>query len=996
MDFIIKKGVLNKYKSKNSDAVIPDSVTSIGDGAFRYCSGLASVIIPEGVTSIGDEAFYGCSSLTKVIIPESVTSIGNKAFYGCSSLTKVIIPESVTSIGNEVFYETPWWDSQEGVIKAGQVVIAYKGWEEEIVIPTGATSIGDRAFYGCSSLTKVIIPDSVTDIGKEAFSGCSRLISIAIPDWVRSIGDSAFSDCRKLTSITIPKCTTRIENWMFFNCSSLSCITIPKSVTSIGRGAFYACDGLLSMEIPDSVENIGNMAFYGCSSLKRITIPDSVRSIGEKVFFNCILLENIVFLGDKSNLGKLPFGEEECVGRGSQYGFPKGLKEKYYDLIPHLTDGTLKEYILETELWGKMTSVQQAKVFLSRQSKTLTQGYLKCINDNQLETLGKELEECLHKKPSVKECSAVALYMTGFKNKVPIEKLQTLYALLKPIKAASKALRTIEDDLVLMEKLGQKLTVDETVPPAERLVMERLIANKKTLKDLETLLKDYYRITYADLPPILDKNGKEIKPYVLSWLLLTHEKLYYGEPKIIETCSGVCQEAKEVLDELDEEIFQSALLELSKKFLRKYVNTNEKYLCYPICRYAGEALMDELTKEAAKWETTTSGKNAPPLLQFRTGCLYNDTRTAMRFAERYHDLDAYAKLRGTDADTLRDTVLSEFGLDETGKKKYDLGNTILEAALQDDLTISLYDQGAQKTVKSVPKKNADPEKYEAAKRDLADIRKNLKKVAKARNNALFENFLKGKEYGSENWKEINYTNPLLNMISRLLVWQQGIATFTLSSEGAIESTGKRYMINSTPIRLAHPMEMSKNEVEAWQKYFTSHGLKQPFSQMWEPVIDPKLISEDRYFGTVLPLIYFNGRDKHGIIGRGFKSYSGSFDVEFKDCNLELDSSVGRLLPADNWVKDYTYTLGKFSFTDYTRYTNHIVGILDGWTVEQRILKDDVSVIDNLDSFTLAQITEFINKASEHSCNNVTAVLLEYKNEHFADYDPMERFWLEDF
>lgn len=133
MDFIIKKGVLNKYKSKNSDAVIPDSVTSIGDGAFRYCSGLASVIIPEGVTSIGDEAFYGCSSLTKVIIPESVTSIGN-----------------------EVFYETPWWDSQEGVIKAGQVVIAYKGWEEEIVIPTGATSIGDRAFYGCSSLTKVI------------------------------------------------------------------------------------------------------------------------------------------------------------------------------------------------------------------------------------------------------------------------------------------------------------------------------------------------------------------------------------------------------------------------------------------------------------------------------------------------------------------------------------------------------------------------------------------------------------------------------------------------------------------------------------------------------------------------------------------------------------------------------------------------------------------------------------------------------------------------
>ena len=93
---------------------------------------------------------------------------------------------------------------------------------------------------------------------------------------------------------------------------------------------------------------------------------------------------------------------------------------------------------------------------------------------------------------------------------------------------------------------------------------------------------------------------------------------------------------------------------------------------------------------------------------------------------------------------------------------------------------------------------------------------------------------------------------------------------------------------------------------------------------------------------------------------------------------------------------YTYTLGKFSYKKYTRYTNHIVGILDGWTVEQRILKDDISVVERLDSFTLAQITEFINQASEHNCNNVTAALLEYKNEHFADYNPMASFWLEDF
>ena len=82
-----------------SEYAIPDSVTSMGNRAFRDCSNLTSVKIGNGFTSIGDYAFYRCSSLTSVTIPSSVTDIGYSAFNGCTNLTSITIPSSVTDIG---------------------------------------------------------------------------------------------------------------------------------------------------------------------------------------------------------------------------------------------------------------------------------------------------------------------------------------------------------------------------------------------------------------------------------------------------------------------------------------------------------------------------------------------------------------------------------------------------------------------------------------------------------------------------------------------------------------------------------------------------------------------------------------------------------------------------------------------------------------------------------------------------------------------------------
>lgn len=80
---------------------IPDTVTSIGEGAFMGCA-LASLDLPNSITSIGDYAFAN-GEFTSLTIPGSMTTIEESSFYFCSNLSSLKIPGSVTLIKTEAF-----------------------------------------------------------------------------------------------------------------------------------------------------------------------------------------------------------------------------------------------------------------------------------------------------------------------------------------------------------------------------------------------------------------------------------------------------------------------------------------------------------------------------------------------------------------------------------------------------------------------------------------------------------------------------------------------------------------------------------------------------------------------------------------------------------------------------------------------------------------------------------------------------------------------------
>ena len=274
---------------------IPDSVTSIGSGAFWGCTGLTSVTIGSNVTSIGGEAFSGCTGLTGVTIPDSVTSIGDYAFNGCTGLTSVTIPDSVISIGNYAF-------------------VGCTGLTG-VTIGRNVTSIGDNAFYGCTGLKEVIYNARAAE--------CSKY------DVFQNAGTAAVG-----MEVVFGESVEKIPAYLFLNCTGLTSVTIGSSVTSIGGNAFDGCTGLTGVTIPDGVTSIGDYAFRGCTGLKeviynakaaecseynvfqnagtaadgmKVVFGESVEKIPELIFEGCEGLTSLTIGSNVTNIGDRAF-----------------------------------------------------------------------------------------------------------------------------------------------------------------------------------------------------------------------------------------------------------------------------------------------------------------------------------------------------------------------------------------------------------------------------------------------------------------------------------------------------------------------------------------------------------------------------------------------------------------------------------------------------------------------------------------------------------------
>lgn len=200
----IKKGMLSfNIPTKTKDGTI---ITTIGNGAFdasvtgkELCANVKSINIQDNITTIGEAAFKKCTGIEEIIIPDSVavsnireSAIGKNAFQGCKGL------KNVTILG-----------------KVGTM---------------------DYIFCGCSNLEEVTLKqDEGIAFRAYLFSECTKLKYIKLPKSVTWFADGLFTWCTNLEYVEIPEDSqlNAINGWqVFYRCDKLSHIHLPISIST--------------------------------------------------------------------------------------------------------------------------------------------------------------------------------------------------------------------------------------------------------------------------------------------------------------------------------------------------------------------------------------------------------------------------------------------------------------------------------------------------------------------------------------------------------------------------------------------------------------------------------------------------------------------------------------------------------------------------------------------------------------------------------------------
>lgn len=300
------------------------TISDIADSAFAGCTDLTWVELPESVTTIGYGAFYGCNSLQGILIhAKEYIYIGNRSFDNCSSL-RFVASNAMTA------------EMQDGY---DPVISQMYNWTQMTYFyaPTNSTGYGEHALsftpesgveeYSMADISdncKMLYGNSYADDGESypwlgIRSGTNAGEQVELPVTTLELYSYSMADMKSSTG--------KYEiNWsdldqlqyfdegVFYESDLGGDILLDQGSTYLSDYVFRGCREITNLQVTGQVTHLGNLVFEECEKLESVTLGSAGEdvSITANIFYGCNALRNLTLGGNYNEFkltmqGRMPY-----------------------------------------------------------------------------------------------------------------------------------------------------------------------------------------------------------------------------------------------------------------------------------------------------------------------------------------------------------------------------------------------------------------------------------------------------------------------------------------------------------------------------------------------------------------------------------------------------------------------------------------------------------------------------------------------------------------